>query len=106
MTGQIIDRRITIGNQEENLSDARVLRCLEARHTFRGVSTREGTIVGLESVPVQMGNVTVAVDLSKATEIRLMPRALASDAFSVNYDVVATIEGKEVARLSGPLEIE
>lgn len=106
ITGQVLDQKFEIGDRQEYLSNVRVLHFSDRALSVTRSSTRNGPIVGLESVLVKLGNTEFVMDLSKATEVLLTPQAPRGDVLSLDYIIIASIEDDEVARLAGRLNFE
>ncbi len=96
LTGTAEDCEFTAGGKPLRLSDVSGLAGgAEPRATLTGGRPFPGPLVGLEKVPVLLGDVRVAVDLARATEVTVEhPEGPAS----VVCTVVARRGGREVGR--------
>ena len=97
MTGTITDAVLTVGGKPVKLSGIRRIE-LGAKPSVLladGRTDLEGAIVGLGVVEIDVGGQKVKFDLSKATQLTFQA---APEVVSVSAAVVATVDGKEVAR--------
>jgi hypothetical protein len=104
VTGTTVDRAFKVGAKELRLRAVSRLRLAPKPHAvLHNGETRFGSSAGLEAVPVRLDKTVVTLNLAKATEVRF-------DAPTphqwVNYTIVVSQDGKEVARLRNSIAVE
>ncbi len=98
------DRTFKVGNRELKLSEVRILRLDPGPHVVLHDGKRiEGTVSGLDAVPVRLGEQLLAVSLAKAGEVKF---ALAVDTDLIRYTLVVRQGDKEIVRESDNLVIQ
>ncbi len=97
ITGTIDDAILKIGDKPVRLSGVRRIEFKTKPVVLLadGKTTIEGEIVGLGTTEIEVGGQKIKLDLSKATQITVQA---APEVVSVSATVVATVDGKEVAR--------
>jgi S1-C subfamily serine protease len=98
------DRAFKVAGRDVKLSDVRGVHLgTTARVLLPDGKTVEGPVSGLEAVPVRLGEQTVAVNLTKAADLKLGP---AAETDEVGCTLVVRQGGKEVFRESEALTIQ
>jgi hypothetical protein len=104
LTGAVADRPFKLGNREIKLSEVHSLRLQPGPQVLlQNGQSVEGSLSGLEAVPLQIGADTIRVNLAKAVEVAIEAPKTAD---GVTYAVVASQKGTELHRLSGTLTIQ
>ena len=74
LSGILADQKFKVGDRSVQLSEVRSIDFgATPRVVLHGEETIEGTVSGLDAAPVQLGGQTLAVNLSKATEVKFAP---------------------------------
>jgi WD40 repeat protein len=104
LSATVTDRAFKVGDRELKLSDTRSLQHKpRPRVLLQDGKTLDGTVTGLDAVPVRQGDRTLTVNLARAAEVNFSP-ALESNL--LGYTLLVRQEGKEVFRLSHNLSIQ
>jgi hypothetical protein len=76
LNATVTDRAFKIGDREAKLSEVRAIRFQpKPQVLFHDGKRVEGEVTGLEAVPVQLGDQSLAVNLARAAEVKLAPAA-------------------------------
>ncbi len=98
LRGTAADRPFTLGGNTYRLRDvSRIAGAPGPKVTFQSGEAVDGTPAGLEAVPVRLGGQEVPVNLGRATEVRVQPRAALR---SLTLTVTASQDGREIGRAS------
>jgi hypothetical protein len=103
LSGAAADQPFTVGKRALKLSDVRALSFgSQARAVLTDGDVVQGPASGLEAVTVKVGGEALRLDLARAVEVKLEPPAAVA---AVDYTVVVTRDGREMARVEGSLPI-
>jgi hypothetical protein len=104
LSGRTEDRVLKLGQQSFNLSQVSDLRLgTKSRIQLNSGKMLDGTLAGLESMQLKVGEQSLPLDLSTAQEVKVNPL---DDGGAITCTVVARQGGQEVGRLSEPLYLE
>jgi hypothetical protein len=102
VSGQAEDRAIKAGKVDVRLSELRRLVGPRQRAFDHSGKVLRGELKNLDAVPVNLGEQSITLDLTKAKEVRL----LQGGGLGVNCTVVVSRQGKEIGRLARSMAIE
>jgi S1-C subfamily serine protease len=101
---RVADRPVTVADQKLQLADLRRFdRGQQTTVTLASGKSLTASPQGLESVPADLGDLTLQLDLSKASSLTI--EDLARPVRSVGYTVTVKEKDAAVARLDGTLEV-
>jgi S1-C subfamily serine protease len=98
ISGSVPDREFAVGQKKLKLSQVQRIESSDSpKTTLLNGESVSGSIVGLGSVELRLADQPLRVDLAKADRVEFVPPAEPS---TLIYSVVASVDGKEVARKS------
>jgi S1-C subfamily serine protease len=104
LNGTTVDRAFKVSDRQVRFSEVRsVQRKPGPRAVFNDGKTVEGPVSGLDAVPVQLGEQSLAVDLAQAEEVKLAP-AVETD--QVWCTLLVRQGAKEILRQTESLLVE
>jgi hypothetical protein len=102
VTSSVADLEFKVGDKSVKLSEVRRVRMKPPQALMDDGKAVEGAVSGLDSLKVRLGGQELALKLADAVELTCEAQATAD---SVAYTIIATVDGKEVGRLSDTLRI-